>query len=180
MKEVSAAVGSTTREAVTRMYGRNKGFLGATSTSARLEERPLLSETEARLMDPDEVIILASPQHPIKASRIKYYDDPFFKAKLIRQEGKPFPYPPSVQGAGPWGCDGGDEAGRDEQAKPAERAPVRDRSQRREARAMSLRTMEAGRGQPGPETLEREAAVPKEWEAALDRQEDFIEELLGG
>ena len=42
------------------MYGRNKGFLGATSTSARLEERPLLSETEARLMDPDEVIILAS------------------------------------------------------------------------------------------------------------------------
>ena len=30
------------------------------------------------------------------------------------------------------------------------------------------------------ETLEREAAVPKEWEAALDRQEDFIEELLGG
>ena len=67
VKEVSAAVGSTTREAVTRMYGRNKGILGATSTSARLEERPLLSETEARLMDPDEVIILASPQHPIKA-----------------------------------------------------------------------------------------------------------------
>ena len=48
VKEVSAAVGSTTREAVTRMYGRNKGFLGVTSTSARLEERPLLSETEAR------------------------------------------------------------------------------------------------------------------------------------
>ena len=45
---------------------------------------------------------------------------------------------------------------------------------------MSVRTMEAGRGQPEPETLEREADVPKEWEAALDRQEDFIEELLGG
>ena len=180
VKEVSAAVGSTTREAVTRMYGRNKGFLGATSTSARLEERPLLSETEARLMDPDEVIILASPQHPIKASRIKYYDDPFFKEMFTRQEGKPFPYPPSVQGVGPWGGDGGDEIGADEQAKPAERAPVRDRSQRRETRAMSVRTMEAGRGQPEPETLEREAAVPKEWEAALDRQEDFIEELLGG
>ena len=39
--------------------------------------------------------------------------------------------------------------------------------------------MEAGRGQPEPGTLDREAAVPKEWEAALDRQEDFIEELLG-
>ncbi|MBC58897.1 MAG: type VI secretion protein [Confluentimicrobium sp.] len=184
VKEVSAAVGSTTREAVTRMYGRNKGFLGATSTSARLEERPLLSETEARLMDPDEVIILASPQHPIKASRIKYYDDPFFKDMLARQEGKPFPYPPSVQGVGPWngiaGGDGGEETGTDERVKPAERAPVRDRSQRREARAMSVMAMEAGSGQPVPETLEREAAVPKEWEATLDRQEDFIEELLGG
>ena len=184
VKEVSAAVGSTTREAVTRMYGRNKGFLGATSTSARLEERPLLSETEARLMDPDEVIILASPQHPIKASRIKYYDDPFFKQMLARQEGKPFPYPPSVQGVGPWngivGGDGGEEVVADKRAKPADRAPVRDRSQRREARAMSVRMMEAERGQPEPETLEREAAVPQEWEAALDRQEDFIEELLGG
>jgi type IV secretion system protein VirD4 len=45
---------------------------------------------------------------------------------------------------------------------------------------MSVMAMEAGRGQPEPETLEREADVPKEWEAALDRQEDFIEELLGG
>lgn len=45
---------------------------------------------------------------------------------------------------------------------------------------MSVMALEAGRGQPEPETLEREAAVPKEWEAALDRQEDFIEELLGG
>ena len=45
---------------------------------------------------------------------------------------------------------------------------------------MSVMAMEAGSGQPVPETLEREAAVPKEWEATLDRQEDFIEELLGG
>jgi type IV secretion system protein VirD4 len=66
-----------------------------------------------------------------------------------------------------------------ETVKPAERALVRDRSQRREARAMSVMALEGGRGQPEPETREREAAVPKEWEAVLDRQEDFIEELLG-
>lgn len=89
-------------------------------------------------------------------------------------------YPPSVQGVGPWGGDGSSDVGANEPAKPAERASVRDRSQRREARAMSVMAMETGRGQPEPETLEREAAVPKEWEAALDRQEDFIEELLGG
>ncbi|MCB1381308.1 MAG: type VI secretion protein, partial [Alphaproteobacteria bacterium] len=97
---------------------------------------------------------------------------------------KPFPYPPSVQGVGPWngivGGDGDDGSVADEIVKPVERAPVRDRSQRREARAMSVMAIEAGRGQPEPETLEREAVVPKEWEAALDRQEDFIEELLGG
>ena len=54
-------------------------------------------------MDPDEVIILASPQHPIKAQRIKYYDDPLFKAMDVMQQDKPFPYPPSVEGVGPWG-----------------------------------------------------------------------------
>jgi len=34
--------------------------------------------------------------------------------------------------------------------------------------------------QPQPGVLAREADVPKAWKTALDRQEDFIEELLGG
>lgn len=150
------------------MYGRNKGFHRVTSTSARLEEWPLLAETEARLMDPAEVIIVASPQRPVKASRIEYYDDPVFKTMLACQEGNPFPYPPSVQGVGPWGGDGGTEAGVGKAVKPGERAPVRDRSRYREVRAMSVMEMEAGLGQPEPETVERDAAVPKEWEAVLD------------
>jgi type IV secretion system protein VirD4 len=179
VKEVSASVGSTTREAVTRMYGRNKGFLGATSTSARLEERPLLSETEARLMDPDEVIILASPQHPIKAHRIKYYDDPLFKAMVEKQEGKPFPYPPSVEGVGPWGAEDDVDTDTDEGQRKAGPNLVRDRSGRREARGMNSMAGEPVRNQPVPEDLEREAFVPKGWEDELDRQEDFIEELLG-
>ena len=97
MKEVSQAVDSTTREAVTWSYGRNKGLLGAQSTTARLEERPLLSETQARLMDPDEVIILTPPQHAILAKRIKYFDDPVFKAMMNAQEGHELPYPPMRQ-----------------------------------------------------------------------------------
>lgn len=39
--------------------------------------------------------------------------------------------------------------------------------------------MVVGRAQPEPETLEREAAVPKAWEEMVDRQEDFIDETLG-
>ena len=38
---------------------------------------------------------------------------------------------------------------------------------------------DGGRVQSEPNTLKRKAAVPKEWEAALDLQEDFIEEFLG-
>ena len=158
------------------MYGRNKGILGATSTSARLEERPLLSETEARLMDPDEVIILASPQHPIKAQRIKYYDDPMFKAMDAKQQDKPFPYPPSVEGAGPWGDVGNEQGTSDTVGQPA----ARDRAERREARGM--RVMAEGvemEQQPVPETLEREADVPKAWDRTLDMREELIEELLG-
>jgi len=177
VKEVSASVGSTTREAVTRMYGRNKGFLGAISTSARLEERPLLSETEARLMDPDEVIILASPQHPITAHRIKYHDDPIFKAMVEKQEGKPFPYPPSVEGVGPWGAE--DEEAPSEGQREAGSELARDRSGRREARGMSSMAVEPVLNQPVPEELERDGAVPKNWEDELVRQENFIEELLG-
>lgn len=180
VKEVSAAVGSTTREAVTRMYGRNKGILGATSTSARLEERPLLSETEARLMDPDEVIILASPQHPIKAQRIKYYYDPLFKAMDAKQKDKPFPYLPGVEGVGPWGV-GGDEDREQGANDTADHLPARDRAERREARGM--RVMVEGvemEQQPVPETLERDAAVPKAWEQTLDMREEMIEELLSG
>lgn len=40
--------------------------------------------------------------------------------------------------------------------------------------------MKARSGQSEPESPEREAAVPKAWEETLDRQEDVIEELLGG
>jgi Type IV secretory system Conjugative DNA transfer len=111
VKEVSASVGKTTREAVTSSFGRSKGFFGAQSTTSRLEERPLLSETEARFMDPDDVIILASPQHPIKARRIKYFEDPTFSGMMDAQEGRELPYPPpqrlAAEGSGRKATSGG-------------------------------------------------------------------------
>ncbi|MEM5469753.1 MAG: type IV secretory system conjugative DNA transfer family protein [Paracoccaceae bacterium] len=173
VREVSAAVGSTTREAVTRMYGRNKGVLGATSTSARLEERPLLSETEARLLDPDDVIILASPQHPIKAQRIKYYDDPFFKGMIDQQEGREFPYPPNVEGVSPWVDT---EANVPNSSSLDETSSVRSR--RREARAMKTKKRVMMSETLRAEELDSEQYVPPQWEQVLDRQESFIDELL--
>lgn len=90
------------------------------------------------------------------------------------------PYPPSVQGVEPWGGDDDGETRSDEPMILAEHAPVGSHWQRREAWAMGVMAMEAGRGQPAPEMFEREAAFPKVWAAAHDRQEEFSEELQGG
>ena len=59
-----------------------------------------MSETEARFMDPDEVIILASPQPPIRAKRIKYFDDPVFAAMMGAQKGSAHPFPPAPKVTG--------------------------------------------------------------------------------
>lgn len=156
VKEVSQAVGSTTKEAVTRSYGRNKGLLGATSTTARLEERPLLSETQARLMDPDEVIILAPPQHAILAKRIKYFDDPIFKAMMDSQEGHELPYPPM----------------RKQESKTSAKAktitePVEVKKKRKQARRLKVNLAKSVVSSTGTKTLDPNAPVPKDWEGLL-------------
>lgn len=176
VREVSAAVGSTTREAVTRMYGRNKGLLGATSTTARLEERPLLSETEARTMDPDAVIILASPQHPIRAKRIKYFEDPLFTSLAETQTGRDFPYPPRVEGTGPWVEDPESEEPRPEEPDEADARAARIR--RRQSRAMQARPDGEDADALRPEEMERSDPVPEPWERTLREQGNFIDELL--
>lgn len=177
VREVSAAVGSTTREAVTHVFGRNKGLLGATSSSSRFEERPLLSETEARTMDPDEVIILASPQHPIRAKRIKYFEDPLFKRLADRQAGRTYPYPPRVEGTGPW---------IEEQER---KGTLPDRPEESEARAVRIRqrqsrvmqTLSEGEGVEGspPEDMKRDDPVPEAWERTFRERADIINDLLG-
>ncbi|GFE67263.1 type IV secretory system conjugative DNA transfer family protein [Litoreibacter roseus] len=177
VREVSTAVGSTTREAVTRTYGRNKGLFGVTSTSARLEERPLLSETEARTMDPDDVIVLASPQHPIRAQRIKYFEDPIFMNMVDRQMGRDFPYPPRVDGGGPW-LDGNAAASAMETDRE-DSAQTDGHAQLRPARSMQVHPKHTGAQEPRPETSDRAAPVPQKWQKVFQEQEDFVDQLLG-
>ena len=177
IREVSAAVGSTTCEAVTRMYGRNKGILGATSTTSRFEERPLLSETEARTMDPDEVIILASPQHPIRAQRIKYFEDPFFAELAECQMGHDLPYPPRVEGVGPWMEV--DATVSEQEAESGDAAPLHERSRRRRSRSMQADPSAVEANDLRAESLSRDDPVPAQWEGVFQEQGDFIDELLG-
>src|SRR5690606_30891843 len=93
-REVSAILGKTTREAVSRNWGRTRDlFGGARSHTARLEERPLLSETDTRMLDPERVVIVAGSQQPILANRVKYYEDRAFRDAVAAAKAQPPPWP---------------------------------------------------------------------------------------
>ena len=72
-----------------RSVGRNP-FAGR-SMSERTEETALLSEDEARRMDLDDIVLVVDAQMPVRAKRLKYYEDRFFKGIFDKQSGD-FPY----------------------------------------------------------------------------------------
>lgn len=60
--------------------------------SERTEETALLPEDEARRMDLDDIVLVVDAQMPVRAKRIKYYGDRFFKQIFDKQTGD-LPYP---------------------------------------------------------------------------------------
>ena len=90
--ELSAAVGKTTHRVTSKSKTIGKGPFAGINVSERNEERDLLTEDEAGRLGPDEVIVLANGQHPIRARRIKYFEDPALKVLHAGQAGS-FPYP---------------------------------------------------------------------------------------
>ena len=57
----------------------NKTASGKTG-AVQTEETSLLPEDEARRLPLEDIIMVVDAQMPIRAKRIQYYDDPFFKA----------------------------------------------------------------------------------------------------
>jgi len=92
IEELSKAVGKTTKRVVTRSRAIGRNPFAGRSMSERTEETPLLPEDEARRMDLGDIIMVVDAQMPVRAKRIKYYDDRFFKAIYDKQTG-PLPYP---------------------------------------------------------------------------------------
>jgi len=86
VEELSKAVGKTTKRVVTRSRALNKNpFEGRSETS-------LLTEDEARRLPLDDIVLVIDAQMPIRAKRIKYFEDPFFKSIHDAQTGElPFP-----------------------------------------------------------------------------------------
>ena len=92
IEELSKAVGKTTKRVVTRSRAIGRNPFAGRSMSERTEETALLPEDEARRMDLDDIVLVVDAQMPVRAKRIKYYDDRFFKAIYDTQTG-PLPYP---------------------------------------------------------------------------------------
>jgi type IV secretion system protein VirD4 len=92
IEELSQAVGKTTKRVVTRSRAVGRNPFEGRSVSERTEDTPLLTEDQARRMDLDEVILVIDAQMPIRARRIKYFEDPALKVLHAGQVGS-FPYP---------------------------------------------------------------------------------------
>jgi len=92
IEELSQAVGKTTKRVVTRSRAVGRNPFEGRSVSERTEDTPLLPEDQARRMDLDEVILVIDAQMPIRARRIKYFEDPALKVLHAAQAGS-FPYP---------------------------------------------------------------------------------------
>ncbi|ETX26910.1 type IV secretory system conjugative DNA transfer family protein [Roseivivax isoporae] len=92
IEELSQAVGKTTKRVVTRSRAVGRNPFEGRSVSERTEDTPLLTEDQVRRMDLDEVILVIDAQMPIRAQRIKYFEDPALKVLHASQAGS-FPYP---------------------------------------------------------------------------------------
>ncbi|MCV3273242.1 MULTISPECIES: type IV secretory system conjugative DNA transfer family protein [unclassified Roseobacter] len=95
VEELSKAVGKTTKTVVTRSRAIGKNPFEGRSQSERTEEVSLLPEDEARRLPLDEIIMVVDAQMPVRAKRVVYYEDPFFRKIHAAQEGDlPFPEGP--------------------------------------------------------------------------------------
>ncbi|WP_226561701.1 type IV secretory system conjugative DNA transfer family protein [Salipiger thiooxidans] len=95
IEELSKAVGKTTKTVVTRSRSIGKNPFEGRSQSMRTEETSLLPEDEARRLPLDEIVVVVDAQMPIRAKRVVYFEDPFFKGIHAAQEGElPFPTGP--------------------------------------------------------------------------------------
>ncbi|EPX76505.1 putative VirD4 protein [Litoreibacter arenae DSM 19593] len=97
VEELSKAVGKTTKTVVTRSRAIGKNPFEGRSQSERTEEVSLLPEDEARRLPLDEIVVVVDAQMPVRAKRVVYFEDPFFKNIHTAQEGDlPFPEGPEA------------------------------------------------------------------------------------
>ena len=110
-KRISDALGATTEIRAMKNYAghRLSPWLGHLMVSRQETARPLLTAGEVMQLPPAEEIIMVSGSPPIRARKVRYYDDPQLQARIL----PPPELAPPRQGKGPaddWSADKADPA----------------------------------------------------------------------
>ncbi|WP_407156555.1 conjugal transfer protein TraG [Bradyrhizobium sp. STM 3557] len=112
-KRVSDALGTATEMRAMKNYAghRLSPWLGHLMVSRQETSRPLLTPGEIMQLSPNEAIVMVSGLHPIRARKVRYYEDPQFQRRILEAShttpiGRPprsdewsghAPIPPSVK-----------------------------------------------------------------------------------
>jgi type IV secretion system protein VirD4 len=84
-KRVSDALGTATEMRAMKNYAghRMSPWLGHLMVSRQETSRPLLTPGEVMQLSPTEAILMVSGVHPIRARKVRYYDDPQFHGRVL-------------------------------------------------------------------------------------------------
>jgi type IV secretion system protein VirD4 len=85
-KRVSDALGTATEMRAMKNYAghRLSPWLGHLMVSRQETSRPLLTPGEVMQLSHNEALIMVSGVHPVRARKVRYYEDPQFQRRILR------------------------------------------------------------------------------------------------
>ena len=85
-KRVSDALGTATEMRAMKNYAghRLSPWLGHLMVSRQETSRPLLTPGEVMQLSPNEAIVMVSGVHPVRARKVRYYEDPQFQRRVLQ------------------------------------------------------------------------------------------------
>jgi type IV secretion system protein VirD4 len=85
-KRVSDALGTATEMRAMKNYAghRLSPWLGHLMVSRQETSRPLLTPGEVMQLSPNEAIVMVSGVHPVRARKVRYYEDPQFRSRILK------------------------------------------------------------------------------------------------
>ncbi|MET4484023.1 type IV secretion system protein VirD4 [Bradyrhizobium sp. F1.13.3] len=88
-KRVSDALGTATEMRAMKNYAghRLSPWLGHLMVSRQETSRPLLTPGEVMQLSPDEAVVMVSGVHPVRARKVRYYEDPQFQSRILKPSG---------------------------------------------------------------------------------------------
>jgi type IV secretion system protein VirD4 len=84
-KRVSDALGTATEMRAMKNYAghRLSPWLGHLMVSRQETSRALLTPGEVMQLSPDEALVMVSGSHPLRARKVRYYEDPQFQRRIL-------------------------------------------------------------------------------------------------